>query len=67
MPSAGTLELEVDVDADTLAKRRNAWKPRETNYQSGACRRYAQMVGSAQKGGVCHPGANGETHIYADL
>ena len=67
MPSAGTLALEVDADAVTLAKRKEAWKPREKNSQSGACRRYAQKVDSAQNGAVCHPGAKGETHNYAEL
>jgi dihydroxy-acid dehydratase len=61
--AAGTITLHVD-DA-TLATRRAAWVPRETNYQSGAIWRYAQTVGPARYGAVLHPGARKETHVYA--
>ena len=50
-----------------LAKRRKAWKPRLSDFQSGALWRYAQTVDSALNGAVCHPGAKAETHVYADL
>ncbi|API60985.1 dihydroxy-acid dehydratase [Tardibacter chloracetimidivorans] len=62
---AGTIELEVD--ADELARRKAEWRPRQTDYQSGALWRYAQNVGPAWKGAVTHPGAQAETHVYADL
>jgi dihydroxy-acid dehydratase len=62
---AGT--LEVDLSDDELAKRREAWQPRTTDYQSGTLWKYAQTVGSAEKGAVTHPGGAAETHCYADI
>ncbi|MDA0339862.1 MAG: dihydroxy-acid dehydratase, partial [Proteobacteria bacterium] len=62
---AGT--LTVDVTDEEFAARRKDWKPRENNYQSGALWKYAQQVGPAHKGAVTHPGAQAETHIYADI
>lgn len=62
---AGTIELEVD--AETLAARRAVWQPRATNYQSGAIWKFAQTVGPARQGAVTHPGANAETHVFADI
>ncbi|MEK9945094.1 MAG: dihydroxy-acid dehydratase [Alphaproteobacteria bacterium] len=59
--------LDVDLSDDELAARRKEWQPRETNYQSGALWKYAQLVGTAEKGAVTHPGAAAETHVYADL
>ncbi len=61
----GTIELEVS--ASELAERKKSWKPRKTNYQSGALWKYAQSVGPASKGALTHPGAAAETHVYADL
>jgi dihydroxy-acid dehydratase len=63
--TAGTIDL--DVPAETLATRRAAWKPRTTNYGSGAIWRYAQNVGPARGGAVTHPGAAAETHVFADI
>ena len=62
---AGT--FEVKLTKAELTKRRKAWKPRQSDFQSGALWRYAQTVGSAFNGAVCHPGAKAETHVYADL
>jgi len=62
---AGTLDLEVDPIE--LENRKRHWKPRVTNYGSGALWKYAQIVGPAHKGAVTHPGMAGETHVYADL
>lgn len=62
---AGT--ISVDLSDDEMASRRAAWIPRETDYQSGAIWKYAQTVGSAEKGALTHPGAKVETHIYADI
>jgi len=59
--------LEVALTDDELESRRQQWKPRTTDYQSGALWRYAQTVGPACKGAVTHPGAKAETHIYADI
>ena len=63
--NAGT--IDVKLTKAELAKRRKAWKPRKSDFQSGALWRYAQTVGSAFNGAVCHPGARAETHVYADL
>jgi len=63
--AAGT--LDVELDAATLEARRKAWQPRQTDYRSGALWKYAQTVGSAEKGAVTHPGAEAESHVYADL
>ena len=62
---AGTIDLQVDEA--TLAKRRAAFKPRETQYGSGAIWKFAQTVGPASNGAVTHPGFAGERHVYADL
>jgi len=62
---AGTLDLEVT--ADELARRREAWRPRPSGYGSGALWKYAQLVGSAAEGAVTHPGAAAETEVYADV
>jgi len=59
--------LDVDLSEAELAKRRALWKPRRHDYQSGALWRYAQTVGDAEHGAVCHPGARAETHVYADI
>ncbi|HZS84002.1 MAG TPA: dihydroxy-acid dehydratase [Stellaceae bacterium] len=61
----GTITVELD-DAE-LAARRQSWKPRRHEYQSGALWKYAQTVGDAEKGAVTHPGAKMETHVFADL
>ena len=47
--------------------RAKAWKPRTTDYQSGAIWKYAQTVGPARDGAVTHPGGASETHCYADI
>jgi dihydroxy-acid dehydratase len=59
--------LEVELSAEELEKRRQAWKPRQHDFQSGALWKYAQTVGDAEKGAVTHPGAKAETHVYADI
>jgi len=62
---AGT--LEVELSDEELEKRRKEWKPRETDYQSGALWKYAQTVGDARRGAVTHPGGKAEKHTYADI
>ena len=62
---AGTIELEVDPIE--LEHRARDWAPRMTNYNSGALWKFAQLVGPAHLGAVTHPGAEGETHVYADI
>jgi dihydroxy-acid dehydratase len=59
--------IDVDVSAEEMEKRRKTWKPKKTDFQSGALWRYAQTVGNALNGAVCHPGAKAETHCYADI
>jgi dihydroxy-acid dehydratase len=61
---AGT--IDVMVEEAELAARRAAWTPRKTDYTSGALWKYAQLVGPASQGAVTHPGAAGESHVYAD-
>ncbi len=62
---AGTLNAKVS-EAEWEARRRD-WRPRETDYRSGALWKYAQLVGSARDGAVTHPGAAAETVSYADI
>ncbi len=62
---AGTIDLEVD--AETLEKRRKDWEPRLTDYGAGALWRYAQNVGPAYSGAVTHPGGKEERSCYADI
>jgi dihydroxy-acid dehydratase len=63
--SKGTIEVALS-DAE-LAARAKSWKPRTTDYQSGAIWKYAQTVGPARDGAVTHPGGAKETHCYADI
>ncbi len=62
---AGTIDLLVE-DA-ILTERRARWQPRTNDYQSGVLWRYARNVGPAYKGALTHPGAQAETHVYADI
>jgi dihydroxy-acid dehydratase len=62
---AGTIDVALS-DAE-LAARRAEWRPRATNYNSGAIWRFAQNVGPAHLGALTHPGGAAETHCYADL
>ncbi len=58
--------LAVRLTDQELEDRRKAWVSRETDYTSGAIWKYAQLVGSAQKGAVTHPGGAAEKICYAD-
>ncbi len=62
---AGTIEVALSEAA--LAERRADWKPRRTDYNSGAIWKFAQLVGPAHLGAVTHPGGEAETHMYADI
>jgi len=62
---AGTIDMQL-TDAE-LTERRAAWTPRQTDYNSGAIWKYAQLVGPAHLGAVTHPGGAAETHCYADI
>lgn len=59
--------IDLEVNDDVLEARRKNWKPRETDYASGALWKYAQLVGTARKGAVTHPGGAAEKHCYADI
>jgi dihydroxy-acid dehydratase len=59
--------LEVALSDEELAARAKGWKPRSTDYQSGALWKYAQTVGPARDGAVTHPGGVKETRCYADI
>tara|TARA_B100001093_G_scaffold234267_1_gene224664 strand:- start:1578 stop:3290 length:1713 start_codon:yes stop_codon:yes gene_type:complete len=59
--------LHVDLTDEEFAKRLESWSPRKTDYNSGTIWKYAQTVGSAQRGATTHPGAKEETHTYADI
>lgn len=59
--------IDVDISEEEMAKRRAEWKPRGTDYNAGALWKYAQLVGPAHLGAVTHPGAEAETHCYADI
>ena len=67
MIDAETGVIDLNVASGILENRKKSWKPRETDYQSGAIWRYAQNVGPAYKGAVTHPGGAAETHVYADI
>jgi len=59
--------IDVMLSDAELAARRAAWKPRQTDYNSGAIWKYAQLVGPAHLGALTHPGGAAETHCYADI
>jgi dihydroxy-acid dehydratase len=62
---AGTINVRL-TDAE-LKARADGWKPRQTDYRSGAIWKFAQLVGPASRGAVTHPGAAAEVKCYADL
>jgi dihydroxy-acid dehydratase len=60
--------LNVRLTSAEFEARKKLWAgPKPTEYGSGAIWKYAQTVGSAVDGAVTHPGAYGETHVYADV
>lgn len=59
--------IDVALSTQELANRKAKWQPRLNDYQSGTLWKYAQLVGSAEKGAVTHPGGKKETHVYADI
>jgi dihydroxy-acid dehydratase len=60
-------KINVRLSDAELAERRKSWKPRETEYGSGAIWKYAQQVGPAVNGAVTHPGGAQEKQCYADI
>lgn len=63
----GIRTITLKVTDSELTARRAGWKPRGHDYNSGALWKYAQTVGTAEKGAVTHPGAEAETHVFADI
>jgi dihydroxy-acid dehydratase len=61
----GTLDVKLS-DAE-LTERKASWKPRASDYRSGALWKYAQQVGPAVDGAVTHPGGAHEKQCYADI
>jgi dihydroxy-acid dehydratase len=59
--------LDVELSETDLAARKGGWQPRPSMYTSGTLWKYAQTVGSAEKGAVTHPGGKAEAHVYAEL
>jgi dihydroxy-acid dehydratase len=59
--------ISVQLSDEELEKRSKAWKPRETDYRSGALWKYAAGVGPARYGAVTHPGGAKEVKCYADI
>ncbi len=59
--------ISVQLSDEELEKRAKAWKPRETDYRSGALWKYAAGVGPARYGAVTHPGGAKEVKCYADI
>ncbi|HVW74469.1 MAG TPA: dihydroxy-acid dehydratase [Rhizomicrobium sp.] len=64
---ATTGEISVNVSEAELAERAKSWKPRETEYGSGAIWKYSQLVGPARFGALTGPGAEKEKACYADI
>jgi dihydroxy-acid dehydratase len=60
-------KIEVDISRAEMARRRAKWKPRKTDYNSGALWKYAQTVGAARYGALTQPGGAAETHTYVDI
>lgn len=67
MIDAETGVIDLNVAPEVLEERLKNWRPRQTDFQSGAIWRYAQNVGPAYKGAVTHPGGAAETHVFADI
>ncbi|HEY9058674.1 MAG TPA: dihydroxy-acid dehydratase [Aurantimonas sp.] len=59
--------LDVGLSDDDMKQRAEGWQPRETDFQSGAIWKYAELVGTARYGAVTHPGGAAEKHCYADV
>jgi dihydroxy-acid dehydratase len=59
--------LTVALSDAELAERKKGWTQPRSGYGSGTLWKYAQTVGPAVSGAVTHPGAQGESHVYADI
>ena len=54
---AGARRMDLLIDDDEFAERRQAWKPRPPRHRAGALAKYARLVGQAPGGAVTHDGA----------
>ena len=61
------IEDSSEPSQTELAVRKKNWKAPANPYQSGAIRKYAQLVGPASKGAVTHAGGKAEVVCYADI
>ena len=59
--------ITLHVSSEILQSRKNQWKAKSTQYNSGAIWKYAQTVGSAQNGATTHFGASVETVSYDQI
>ncbi len=59
--------LTVALSPEELSARRSAWTAPTSKAGSGALWRFAQTVGSAEKGAITHPGAKSELKPYAEI
>ena len=59
--------ITISVSDEEMKKRQLSWKERKTDFNSGTLWKYSRTVGSASSGAVTHPGAEEETHTYADI
>jgi dihydroxy-acid dehydratase len=50
-------ELNVEVDAAEMARRRAGWTPPAPRYERGVLAKYAALVSSASLGAVTDPSA----------
>jgi dihydroxy-acid dehydratase len=60
-------EITLNVSKEVLEMRKKSWKEPKTDFNSGTLWKYSKTVGSAVGGAVTHPGADKETHTYADI
>ena len=60
-------QISLNISQKTLENRKKNWKERKTDFNSGTLWKYSKTVGSAVNGAVTHPGAEEETHIYAEI
>ena len=60
-------EITLNVTDSELEKRKKKWIEKTTDFNSGTLWKYSKTVGSAAQGATTHPGAEKETHTYADI
>jgi dihydroxy-acid dehydratase len=48
-------KIDLLISQEEMENRRQKWKPRKPNYESGALAKYASLVGSAAQGAITSP------------